>query len=71
MSKDIIEAMIGALEKLREEQERSKKLTAEQLALELANCLALLRRVNVGGTVGRDVQAARTRITSLLERKAS
>jgi hypothetical protein len=71
MSRDIIEAMINALAKIREERERQGKLTIEQMELELANCLALLRRVNVGGTVGRDVQAARTRITSLLERKAS
>jgi len=63
---DIIDIMQDALDKMRDEADRAEKLTAEQLRLELANGLALLRRVSATGRSARDLATMRARWAKIL-----
>ena len=77
--RDTIDVMISVLEKMRDEDARTEKLTVEQLkalaterAVLLANALATFRKVpNVNGTVAEDIRRQRTIIENHLRSTAA
>jgi hypothetical protein len=78
-TRDAIEIMLSVLEKMRDEDARTDKLTAEQWkalaedrAVKLANVLALLRRIPAAnGTVADDVRRQRDLIEKHLRSTAA